>query len=301
MPGTNRTPHPCDPLARFLSERYGCEAVRMRGGDTNGAYLLRTPSPCAAKWTQDAASARTEALALRALAGTGVAPEPVEYVEPCAFPAQPSAAGQAPGEPASSGALLVTSFCEGENGQALLDAGDGARVYALLGGALARLQRVRPPEGLPETPGVRVPDYVPAPLANRLRAACSPPASGRCLVHGDFGPHNALVRPDGLTLLDFEWAHAGSPAEDAAWLCWFARLHYAPQADSLLAAFASAYTAAGGTLPAPETTQACAAQAVCRILVRAENAPEEVRQEWVRRAEWTLTGCVFLAPEGFTE
>ena len=45
MPGTNRTPHPCDPLARFLSERYGCAAERMCGGDTNGAYLLRTPSP----------------------------------------------------------------------------------------------------------------------------------------------------------------------------------------------------------------------------------------------------------------
>ena len=30
-----------EPAVRFLSERYGCGVLRLNGGDTNGAYLLR--------------------------------------------------------------------------------------------------------------------------------------------------------------------------------------------------------------------------------------------------------------------
>ncbi len=40
------------------------------------------------------------------------------------------------------------------------------------------------------------------------------------LVHGDFRTGNFLVLPSGLSaLLDWEFAHWGSPAEDIAWLC----------------------------------------------------------------------------------
>lgn len=40
----------------------------------------------------------------------------------------------------------------------------------------------------------------------------SPPA--RTFVHGDFSPKNILVHRSGLTLVDFETAHAGDPAFD---------------------------------------------------------------------------------------
>ncbi len=38
--------------------------------------------------------------------------------------------------------------------------------------------------------------------------------SRRCLVHADFSPKNILVHSQGLTLVDFETAHAGDPAYD---------------------------------------------------------------------------------------
>jgi aminoglycoside phosphotransferase (APT) family kinase protein len=40
------------------------------------------------------------------------------------------------------------------------------------------------------------------------------------LVHGDFRTGNFLVTPDGLSgILDWEFAHWGSPMDDIAWLC----------------------------------------------------------------------------------
>lgn len=48
-----------------------------------------------------------------------------------------------------------------------------------------------------------------------LRALIAPPAAARTtFVHGDFSPKNILVHARGLTLVDFETAHAGDPAFD---------------------------------------------------------------------------------------
>jgi aminoglycoside phosphotransferase (APT) family kinase protein len=47
-----------------------------------------------------------------------------------------------------------------------------------------------------------------------------PAKSERTLVHGDFRVGNFLVDKAGLTaVLDWEFAHLGSPLEDVAWLC----------------------------------------------------------------------------------
>jgi aminoglycoside phosphotransferase (APT) family kinase protein len=52
-----------------------------------------------------------------------------------------------------------------------------------------------------------------------LRANAPPPGE-ITLVHGDFRTGNLMVTPDGLTgVLDWEFAHWGSPVEDLAWLC----------------------------------------------------------------------------------
>ena len=45
-----------------------------------------------------------------------------------------------------------------------------------------------------------------------VASMADPPA--RCLVLADFSPKNMLVHPRGLTLVDFETAHAGDPAFD---------------------------------------------------------------------------------------
>jgi aminoglycoside phosphotransferase (APT) family kinase protein len=51
-------------------------------------------------------------------------------------------------------------------------------------------------------------------------------------VHGDFGPNNVLLSPDGAiaALIDWEWSRFGDPLVDAAWMEWALRIHY-PGAD----------------------------------------------------------------------
>jgi aminoglycoside phosphotransferase (APT) family kinase protein len=73
--------------------------------------------------------------------------------------------------------------------------------------------------------------------------AYGPPA----LVHDDFNFNNMLVA-DGrvVAVLDWEFAHVGTPAADLAYL-W-----YAAQSASSFAAFLDAYAAAGGTVPPRE-------------------------------------------------
>jgi 5-methylthioribose kinase len=53
-------------------------------------------------------------------------------------------------------------------------------------------------------------------LAPRVGALIASMASApvRCFVHADFSPKNILVHKHGLTLVDFETAHAGDPAYD---------------------------------------------------------------------------------------
>lgn len=68
----------------------------------------------------------------------------------------------------------------------------------------------------------------------------------RGFVHGDAGLHNALGQNDELTaLLDWEFAHAGDPAEDLAY-CKFLMQRILPWSD-----FMDAYHAAGGQEVSP--------------------------------------------------
>ncbi len=71
------------------------------------------------------------------------------------------------------------------------------------------------------------------------------------LVHGDFRTGNFLVAPDGLAaILDWEFAHCGSPYEDLSWISvrdWrFGRLDLPIGGFGLRAPFYAAYEAAGG-------------------------------------------------------
>jgi aminoglycoside phosphotransferase (APT) family kinase protein len=77
------------------------------------------------------------------------------------------------------------------------------------------------------------------------------PSSEVCLVHGDFRTGNFLVTPEGLSaVLDWEFAHWGSPAEDLAWLCvrdWrFGNLKLPVGGFARREVFLSAYQAASG-------------------------------------------------------
>ncbi len=47
-----------------------------------------------------------------------------------------------------------------------------------------------------------------------------PPATDRCVLHGDFRTGNLMMGPEGVrALLDWECAHLGDPMEELAWLC----------------------------------------------------------------------------------
>jgi 5-methylthioribose kinase len=92
-----------------------------------------------------------------------------------------------------------------------------------------------------------------------VEALLAPPSDlpGRCFVHADFSPKNILVHAGGLTLVDFETAHAGDPAYDLGFvLCHLllksahATSAAAPAPDgSLIDAFLEAYRQRINTLP----------------------------------------------------
>jgi 5-methylthioribose kinase len=79
-------------------------------------------------------------------------------------------------------------------------------------------------------------------------------APARCLVLGDFSPKNILVHSRGLTLVDFETAHAGDPAYDVGFFLSHlmlkslrdnepGRAERADRFHELMAAFLAAYDA----------------------------------------------------------
>lgn len=110
-------------------------------------------------------------------------------------------------------------------------------------------------------PGVHGQDLIAAGLAEPVLAACGRmarrihqlelPAALRpatdeqatFLIHGDFGPNNMLLDAAAravTAVLDWEWAHAGQPAEDLAWCEFIVRLHH-PAEVAALGAFYRAY------------------------------------------------------------
>ncbi|MFF3490014.1 phosphotransferase family protein [Streptomyces sp. NPDC002795] len=92
---------------------------------------------------------------------------------------------------------LKLGFLAGTPGQELLDAGHAAEVMASCGKLLRRIQALTPP----------VRD-----LGTRR--------AGEVLVHGDFGPNNLLLDPgtfEATAVVDWEFAHFGTPVEDLAW------------------------------------------------------------------------------------
>lgn len=102
------------------------------------------------------------------------------------------------------------------------------------------------------------------------------PGTGPAVVHGDFGPQNVLVTPDGETVVavfDWEWAHLGDPIEDLAWAEWIVRMHH-PAAVALLEHLFTGY----GQCPPWSQRQAAMLEACHRLLefVRRWNDPTAV-------------------------
>lgn len=93
------------------------------------------------------------------------------------------------------------------------------------------------------------------------------------LVHGDFSPKNVLVRPDGLTLLDFEVAHLGDPGFDIGFALshLLSKAHHIPHARTELLAsvdvFWAAYCGAIGRAAFAAGLEERAARHTCACLL----------------------------------
>jgi 5-methylthioribose kinase len=137
-------------------------------------------------------------------------------------------------------------------------------------------------------------------IARPVNALIAPPADlpWRCFVHADFSPKNILVHSRGLTLVDFETAHAGDPAYDLGFvLCHLllktARASTATSPEprrTLVDAFLDAYrrqTAALPFDPAALERRAAHHAAACALARIDGKSPVDYldppRQEAVRR------------------
>jgi aminoglycoside phosphotransferase (APT) family kinase protein len=146
-------------------------------------------------------------------------------------------------------------------------AGARAGLPSALAAELARIHRLRPggapPLPLPQADPVEqlraTLDGLAAPrlaleLTLRWLRDHRPAGEPVTLVHGDFRVGNLLVSPRGLeAVLDWEFAHWGTPAEDLAWLCvrdWrFGRVELAAGGLCSREALLETYAAAGGEPP----------------------------------------------------
>ena len=137
-------------------------------------------------------------------------------------------------------------------------------------------------------------------IAAAVDALIAPPSDlpGRCFVHADFSPKNILVHSQGLTLVDFETAHAGDPAYDLGFLLCHLLLKAAratsaavPAPDGApIDAFLDAYRPRIATLPfdPAELDRRAAAHAAACALARIDGKSpvdylDAPRQEAVRR------------------
>jgi len=113
----------------------------------------------------------------------------------------------------------VTALVPGTPGQDLIDAGHATTVLRACG-ALAGAVATLPRTGLP--------------------GDAEAPSPGLVRCHGDFGPQNVLLDPDGgevTALLDWEMVDVGDPLRDLAWAEWIVRMHHPDRVDELDALF----------------------------------------------------------------
>lgn len=172
-----------------------------------------------------------EALVLNHLAGQGIAPDFVAFLD-CAL-----------------GTSVVYQHINGT-----LWRGSVADVAGLM----ARLHQIQPPEGLPETitsPATLLAEASAMADAAEIDLPAAPevpdelPNPERCFLHGDIVPGNIVVADDGLRLIDWQCPSIGDPAADLAiFLSPAMQVLYGnrPLSADEQSKFLTAYVASGG-------------------------------------------------------
>jgi aminoglycoside phosphotransferase (APT) family kinase protein len=261
--GPNVSVGSADPLAGgACQEMYKVEIAGLAGAPERRLWVFRSDAKSSLDGSLDRA-AELEVVRAAVLAGVKT-PEP----------RWPSRDLLRPGA-----AAYFLPWCEGEAiGRRVVKARELEKARASLAGELARelakIHGVRPaanPEMLDgrhaaspsfhpakimlDSMRARLERLAPSPsreLVVRWLVENLPPREGATLVHGDFRTGNFLVTPEGLSaILDWEFAHWGSPYYDLAWICvrdWrFGQLKLPVGGFARRDDFYAAYEAASGT------------------------------------------------------
>lgn len=80
----------------------------------------------------------------------------------------------------------------------------------------------------------------------------------------------------------------GNPLQDVAWVTWFVHLHYPNFARELSEIFINAYSKFSDLKITNELVKVYSVSRVINVLDRIKYTNEEVKNEWLRRLEWTL-------------
>ncbi|MEH7444939.1 aminoglycoside phosphotransferase family protein [Bacillus sp. JJ1122] len=278
-----------DLLIELFKEQYGdILPVRLNGGYTNETFLLKGTSPLLVAKVA-LSNIENEVNSLKLLHDSGISPTLYEHKE------------------ISNLQVTLSEFCEGQNGQSIVDHNDPDRtrvLYKRMAAILAKSIHSR--KYANDSYGIRTSNmnelnyhlaFVPEVLAKQsieiLKRVNDLPAEW-VLTHGDYGMHNVLLsEADHLTVLDWEWAEWGNPLSDVSWVCWFTLLHYPQYAKSLNPLFIEEYQHYSQTNFSSDELKACCLYQVWKVLNKLDHSPVEVQQEWVRRLEWTLQTDIF--------
>ena len=111
----------------------------------------------------------------------------------------------------------------------------------------------------------------------------------KVLLHGDFGYHNIIVGPTGLTLIDWEVAGIGDPRIDISNVLFWTHLHFPDIAQKCVNEFLIAYAIERNMDFSPGVLKAFVIVQIWRIIELVnENFPTNVIKEWNRRLSWSL-------------
>lgn len=273
-------------LQRYLDGKYGgFIPTPLDGGYTNDTYLLNGTSPLiVAKvgglFNKDL---KNEVHSLEITKGLSIVPKIYDYMQK------------------EDVQIVVMEYCEGTNGQAILDNNDlekTKRLYRALGNSITNVHAIRINPGLNRVNYCNINeinlnlDFVPEHLIQSSRHILhkvTDDENNWVLTHGDFGIHNVLYTDEGsITILDWEWSEWANPLVDVAWVCWFTKLHYPDHADLLNSIFIDEYKTNTRTEISSEKLKTYCLYKVWKVLNKVTKAPKEVKQEWVRRLQWTI-------------
>ena len=276
-----------DVLHKYLKEKYGnLNPTRLVGGYTNDTYLLNGTGPrlVAKVGAFSNLDLKNEFYSLEISKGISVVPKVYEYINEDGVQ------------------ILIMEHCEGVNGQSILDNNDletTKRLYKVLGKTLSNsVHSLKFNPNLKPINQCSIKeinldlDFVPEILIQHTRKILNNVDDNEndwVLTHGDYGIHNVLFTNDNsITILDWEWAEWGNPLMDLGWVCWFTKLHYPHHSAILNAIFTNEYKIHSSVELSSDKLKAYCLYKVWKILNKVTRAPEEVRQEWVRRLRWTL-------------